>query len=653
MIAHLAEDLPAGRARPPARRACSPSRCGTSAAGGSCSAATGSARSRCTTGTAAAGSSSAARSRRCSRIPRVPRRLDPGAIPAYLTFGYVPTPRTFYEGIRSLPPGHVLTFEPGGEPHRRALLGAAARGRERRRAAWTLRSTTPRGEVASCLERRGRAAADLGRPPRRLPQRRDRLQRDRRADGRAASTGRSRPSRSASRTATASTSVPTRARWRSGTGTNHHEFVVHPDAVDLVERLVWHHDQPFGDSSAMPTYLLSEVTARHVTVALSGDGGDELFAGYERFAAGLAARRFAALPGPRARRAGRRAGLLPGGACGGEAQRAQRFAGVAARGLPDAYRCWISFVSEEDRDALLDGSRDDWALDDYRAIWQASEGAHPLDRLLDLNLRTYLLDDLLVKADRMSMAHGLEVRSPFLDAELIAYTTRLPPRLKARGLSLKRVLKAAVEDLLPERDPQAAEARLRRAARPLVPRGPARLCGGTLGAPDARVKQHLGPGGGGPHARGARARERATTATRSGPCSRSRCSCGARAGEPAQPGRSAASLIESPRRVALRTAFAASFTATPRRLAGERLVERVAGLDPLAAGLSRPGASARPAAHEGSPRAFAPERHVEDRLARRAPAGPAARRAAGAPAAPRRSSGSAAPGRDPPAVRAL
>ena len=78
--------------------------------------------------------------------------------------------------------------------------------------------------------------------------------------------------------------------------TNHHEFVVHPDAVDLVEKLVWHHDQPFGDSSAIPTYLLSEVTAQHVTVALSGDGGDELFAGYERFAAGLAARRYAVLP---------------------------------------------------------------------------------------------------------------------------------------------------------------------------------------------------------------------------------------------------------------------------------------------------------------------------------------------------------------------
>ena len=106
---------------------------------------------------------------------------------------------------------------------------------------------------------------------------------------------------------------------------------------------------------------------------------------------------------------------------------------MAARGLPDAYRCWISFIAEEDRDALLNGSRDDWALEDYRAIWRPREGAHPLDRLLDLNLRTYLLDDLLVKADRMSMAHALEVRSPFLDAELIAYTDAAAAETQGAG----------------------------------------------------------------------------------------------------------------------------------------------------------------------------------------------------------------------------
>ena len=151
--------------------------------------------------------------------------------------------------------------------------------------------------------------------------------------------------------------------------------MVAPDAVDLVERLVWHHDQPFGDSSAIPTFLLSEVTRRHVTVALSGDGGDELFAGYERFAAGLAARRYAALPGVVQRRGRGVLDLLPAGSLRGRAGSLQRFARVAELGLPDAYRSWISYVPDDERAALLNGSRDDWGLEDYRATWRGSEGA--------------------------------------------------------------------------------------------------------------------------------------------------------------------------------------------------------------------------------------------------------------------------------------
>src|SRR5207248_9788364 len=106
---------------------------------------------------------------------------------------------------------------------------------------------------------------------------------------------------------------------------DHHEYVVHPDAVDLVERLVWHHDQPFGDSSAVPTFLLSEVTRRSVTVALSGDGGDEAFAGYERFAAGLAARRFAALPRPLRATLGGAIDVLPAQVRRGRKPSLQRF----------------------------------------------------------------------------------------------------------------------------------------------------------------------------------------------------------------------------------------------------------------------------------------------------------------------------------------
>jgi asparagine synthase (glutamine-hydrolysing) len=199
------------------------------------------------------------------------------------------------------------------------------------------------------------------------------------------------------------------------------------------------------------------------------------------------------LPGRVQEAVGGLLGLLPADSLGGRARRVQRFAAVAARGLPDAYRCWISFIAEEDRDALLDGKHDDWALDDYRAIWRGSEGAHALDRLLDLNLRTYLLDDLLVKADRMSMAHGLEVRSPFLDVKLISYTTRLPPHLKARGLSLKRVLKAAVADVLPE---EILERGKRGFGVPLdrwFRQDLRTYVASTLGRPDAHVRRHLAP----------------------------------------------------------------------------------------------------------------------------------------------------------------
>ena len=423
--------------------------------------------------------------------PAVPQRLDERAIPAYLTFGYVPTPHTFFQGIRSVPPGHVLTLEPGGTPvverywepqvagtdgvrHLDLSLAGASRELRSRLESAVRRRLISDVPLGAFLSGGIDSSAVVGIMSQELDQPvqtftigfEDQDGYDER---------------------------PFASLVAKRHAADHHEFVVHPDAVDLVERLVWHHDQPFGDSSAIPTFLLSEVTRRHVTVALSGDGGDELFAGYERFAAGLAARRYAGLPEPLRR--GLRSGLarLPAGAARGRVASAQRFARAADRGLPHAFRSWVSYIGDSDRDALLDGKKDDWGMRDYKAIWDSSNGAHPLDRLLDLNLRTYLLDDLLVKADRMSMAHGLEVRSPFLDAELLDFTTRLPPRLKARGLSLKRVLRSAVADLLPEEIMRRPK---RGFAVPLdrwFRQDLRSYLNATLAAPDARVKAHLVP----------------------------------------------------------------------------------------------------------------------------------------------------------------
>jgi asparagine synthase (glutamine-hydrolysing) len=421
--------------------------------------------------------------------PAVPRRLDEGAIPAYLTFGYVPTPRTFFEGIRSLPPGHVLSLQAGAAPLIERYWEPPLREKTRERRAdpsMAAAARQVRAGLESAVRRRldsdvplgaflsggidssavvGIMAAQLDRPVQTFTIGfEDRQGYDERPFARL---------------------VAERHH------TDHHEFVVQPRAVDLVERLVWHHDQPFGDSSAIPTFLLSELTRGEVTVALSGDGGDELFAGYGRFAGGVAARRYATLPGLVQSKLRVTLGLLPPGAFRWWAGNLQRFTQVAHLGLPDAYRHWISFIADADREALLRGRGDDWALEDYRTVWARSDKAHTLDRLLDLNLRTYLLDDLMVKTDRMSMAHGLEVRCPFLDAELLALALLLPPRLKARGRSLKRVLKAAVADLLPgeimTRAKQGFGVPLDRWFREDL----SGYVAGTLGARDARLKQHL------------------------------------------------------------------------------------------------------------------------------------------------------------------
>ena len=274
-----------------------------------------------------------------------------------------------------------------------------------------------------------------------------------------------------------------------------------PDAVDLVERLVWHHDQPFGDSSAVPTFLLSELTREHVTVALSGDGGDELFAGYERFAAGLAARRYAALPAPRcgAAAAGR-VGLLPAAALRGRAgEPAALRAASPSAGLPDAYRCVDQLrPGRRARRAARRPPRRLGARGLPRDLGRRSEGAHPLDRLLDLNLRTYLLDDLLVKTDRMSMAHGLEVRSPV--PRHGAARVRRPPaaaRSRPAGCRSKRVLKAAVDG--PAAAPRSCSRPKRGFGVPLD-RWFREDLRGYVGRharapPDARVKRPPGPGG--------------------------------------------------------------------------------------------------------------------------------------------------------------
>jgi len=379
--------------------------------------------------------------------PAVPKRLDPEVIPAYLTFGYVPTPRTFFEGVLSVPPGHVLVVSRDLE----VRIGQY----------WS-----PQLRDSALDDRNGLSRSEIAREVRAHLQRSvdKRLISDVPL-GAFLSGGIDSSSVVAAMTASSSEPVRTftigfdnapefdeRPHARivaEHFQTEHTELIVKPDSVDLVEQLVWHHDQPFGDSSAIPTYLLSQLTGEHVKVTLAGDGGDELFAGYWRFVAGLALNRLAELPV-----ANREAAL--GGARAISTlgpvtlrRRLRRFSAQARSAMPDGYREWVSYVPSALRRELV-GSGYDWALAAYQDLWDGTRGADTLDRLLDLNLKTYLLDDLLPKVDRMSMAHGLEVRSPFLDHEFVEFAFTLPRSARIGRLSLKRSLKDAMRAELPD-----------------------------------------------------------------------------------------------------------------------------------------------------------------------------------------------------------
>lgn len=418
--------------------------------------------------------------------PDVTGQLDPSAIPAYLTFGYVPTPRTFYAGIQSVPPGHVLTLE-AGAPLELKPYWEPPRREPRPTPSLHQASHEVRRLFTDAVQRRMVADVPIG------------ALLSGGVDSSAVVATMARLSTRRLSTFTIGFEDPDgyderpfAATVAKRYGTDHHEFVVRPNAVDLVEQLVWHHDQPFGDSSAIPTYLLAELTRGQVKVALCGDGGDELFAGYERFAAAMAVAPYTAMP-PALRRLAR--GMLtrvPSRGLHGRVGNAQRFAAVAERGMPEAYLEWVSFIDEPTRQALV-ADPHSWAQRAFAAAWHSTSGLRPLDRVLDLNLRTYLPDDLLVKADRMTMAHGLEVRSPFLDVDLASYAIGLPARLKVGGLSLKRVLKHAMRDDLPagilRRRKHGFGVPLDRWFREDL----AAYLKHMLAAPEARVRRHLRP----------------------------------------------------------------------------------------------------------------------------------------------------------------
>jgi asparagine synthase (glutamine-hydrolysing) len=230
--------------------------------------------------------------------------------------------------------------------------------------------------------------------------------------------------------------------------TEHHEIVLRPDAVELLPKLVEAFDEPFGDSSALPTYLVSELAAGEVKVALSGEGGDELFGGYYTYVADLLAPRIgrlAALAAPLIER-------LPSSSEKVSFDyKAKRFARGAKLPPLERHHAWKEIFSRELQVALLGGRDPGWdPVDRYRERYAETAGAEPLARLQDVDLGIYLVDDLLVKTDRSGMAHSLELRVPFLDNEVAATALGLATPLKVRGLAKKRLLRRALAPLLPK-----------------------------------------------------------------------------------------------------------------------------------------------------------------------------------------------------------
>ena len=231
-------------------------------------------------------------------------------------------------------------------------------------------------------------------------------------------------------------------------GTRHRELVLRPDAALLLPALADAFDEPFADSSALPTYLVSQLAAEDVKVALSGEGGDELFGGYYTYVADLLADRaggLATLARPLVER------LPSSSARASFDYKAKRF--VRGAHLPplERHHAWKEIFSADAR-AELTGRRSDFdPVDLYRERFAETEGAEPLARLQDVDLGIYLVDDLLVKTDRASMAHSLEARVPFLDPVVTNFALALPPRHRVRGLRKKVLLRKAVAPLVPSR----------------------------------------------------------------------------------------------------------------------------------------------------------------------------------------------------------
>lgn len=377
-----------------------------------------------------------------------PREIDPLALDLYLTYQYVPAPHSIFSAARKLPPAHTLMFAFGdASPVLRHY--------------WTLayepKLTCSEAEAAELMGETIREATRV------------RLVADRPIgaflsgglDSSLVVAYMAEESRDAVRTfsigfeETAWDERPWARFVAERLGAEHLDAVVRPDAEAILPRLAWHYDEPFADSSAIPSWYLAEMTRSHVTVALNGDGGDESFGGYERYLATLMVDRLPFADASQAL-AQRLSSVLPArGDAFARYRRVRRVVELAGTERTQRYGELISCFREGERAQLYEAA---WMAllgrtDPYALLTESKLRGAPveaIDQLLSVDSHTYLPGDLLVKMDIATMAHSLEARSPLLDQKVMELAARMPGHFKIRGLRQKVLLKQVARGLLPD-----------------------------------------------------------------------------------------------------------------------------------------------------------------------------------------------------------
>ncbi len=373
----------------------------------------------------------------------IQREIDHGALDAYLTFGYVPEELCIFKGVKKLEPGHFLIFKNGEIRTDRYWDFDFSLG--------TL--TNSEDDIAGTLLDKLRDAVEI-RLISEVPL------------GAFLSGGVDSSAIVGLMSQIMDQPVKTfsigfnedsfdelkYARIAAGHfKTDHHEFILTSDFVDIVDDLVWHFDEPFADSSALPTYMVSKLAREHVTVVLSGDGGDELFGGYTRYVTDRNRSNLERLPRSlRDRLIRPLSEALPHGALGKNylfnisLDAAGRYIdSISHFNGPRKRKLYSNEIKTKMNGSFERGEKL------FRQIAGSMASDDAMENLLYLDSKTYLPSDILTKVDRMSMASSLEARSPLLDHKLIEYVTRIPSAMKVKGRETKYIFKKAIRDLVP------------------------------------------------------------------------------------------------------------------------------------------------------------------------------------------------------------